>query len=172
MPKEVKVIGFSGSPKSLDASYWKRTMTANAAWENSNVALLTVDGTLNCDTSIDMVILEAGKYVKLKFSPASGDTNGQGITIPSGFEEVKVTAVSGTVEKLDSKFIDYAKKKTSAYGDPNAETAVVNDVLYPGDMIVCSTGGYFELMFTAFGREEAFGPYVGLPACHAFLADY
>jgi hypothetical protein len=163
----LQVVGKTGTVKKIAATYLKRTMASDAGWFESHAATVALNDFLTIADQ-DYLILEAGKYVELKFGADSGLADGQGTTSPFGLSETKVTAVTGTGKGLRAADATQATKKTEAYSSASAFTIAVNDILASGDMAVCNKTGTFTLRFTAFDKG---GPYAAIPAVKIYTSD-
>ncbi|MBM3326408.1 MAG: hypothetical protein FJY65_05440 [Calditrichaeota bacterium] len=167
---EVKSLPTSVQSKKLNSTYWLRTMTSNAAYYHSNSDALTT-GNLTVGSDPDCLIAFADEYVSIEFRPSDTGGDGQGITIPDGFKEVKVVSVSGTCKRFLAKNIAMSKKKSDMWSQ-SGTTPVANDILYPGDMLLAAQlNSKFELRFTAFPQEEG-SMIVGFPIGLLFTSQY
>ena len=123
-------------------------MGGAGGWELGST-IGTPPQTLTAISDRDIVILENDNYVAIKFAADGGGSSSQGYRCPPGFSEMKVTAITGTVKILRFNDQNFNDQITDAAGDASAVTAAVDDILYPGDLIVCnSTSDTFTVKFT------------------------
>lgn len=85
---EVTDIKSGATLKKITAANTYRTMGASACWYSSNASeIISTPHTLS-NANKDILIMERDTYIDLKFTADSSGSNGQGIYVPSGFEEV------------------------------------------------------------------------------------
>jgi hypothetical protein len=123
--------------KEISGAKFYRTMDPSGAWYSADSSTVSVNDVLS-NQNRDVLIAERGGSVTVKFTPDSGGSNGQGYSVPGNFQQVKVTAVTGTVYILRAEYVTLNTKKTDAYGNANKVAVKVDDILYLGDMIVCA----------------------------------
>lgn len=147
MAATFQVVSSTGTLKSLAANYFSRMLGASGAWESSKAVSVSVNDYLDCSKDRSILLLDNNNNVSIKFVADSTGTDGQGIRIPLGFNEIKVSALSGTVKILtyDKQMVNTEIK--DAFSDPNSVTASVYSIVYPGDIVSCSKTSNFTLAF-------------------------
>jgi hypothetical protein len=164
----LQVVAKSGTVKKIKASDIARTMSADGCWFSADASNVDVDDYISL-TDEEYVIIESGETVDLKFSPDTGGSDGQGTSIPSGFEEVSVVAVDNTCNGLRAGKA-FITTKTEAYSDGDPSELKAKDILERGDLAVCEKAAatYFTLRFKAFA---SFAPYLAIPVGTSYTAD-
>lgn len=152
--------------KKITSANTEVTMGASAMYYSSSASTLTTDETFTA-TDLMWLVIRRGAYVEMKFGADPAVANGQGIRIPQGLSEVKITTVSGTVKRLSTLDQNQADTKTAAYSDGSSTSVVANEDVEAGDLVVCDQNGYFYVKFTAYDNPEQ--PYIAVPI--GLLAD-
>jgi len=170
MAAQLKLTAKSGTVKKIASSNVKRTMDANSMWYSSSATEMSVNDTLAVsETSPDILVMTRSGDATLEFTADTLGSNGQGTSTPGGLKKVEITALSGSVYILRAGDAAMNKTKIAAYSDSAKETAAINGVLYPGDMIVCSSSGGFTLKYTPFDNT---GPYIPVMGGYAYAMPF
>lgn len=162
MAYSLKVIGFSKSPKKIASSDSPITSGASAMYFSSRSSDLVTNETFT-NSDLNWAVIVNQGYAEFEFTADSSGSDGQGLMIPTGFKEVKVTSVTGTVKRLPYLDVNYGHTKATAYSDGNAISVTVNDTLSPGDYLVCSKSSKFQVKFTAEDATFNVRPFFPLP---------
>jgi hypothetical protein len=165
----LQVVAKSGTVKKIKASDIARTMSSDACWFSGHASTVSVNDYISL-TSEEYVIIESGEAVDLKFIPDNAGSNGQGLSIPTGLQEIKVIAVNGTCKGLRAEKAVLTTTKTDAYSSADNFNLSANDILERSDMAVCDKGvnSYITLRFTAF---PTYGPYASIAAARLYTDD-
>jgi len=166
MAMTLQVVAKSATTKKIKAEKVNRTMGSDGCWFSADATSLNVNDYLSfIDT--DYVVIQSGQTVDVKFVPDLAGGNGQGTTIPSGFDNAEVIAVSGTCKGLRAIDATLATTKANAYSASGSFTLTQGTILGRGDLAVCDAGAssYITLRFKSFASYAAFSV---LPACKMY----
>jgi hypothetical protein len=141
----IQVTGKSGTVKKINASKVFGDMGSDAVWYSIDAAVISSVPTTLSNANKEWIVWERGQYVQIKFTGDSGADDGQGFVAAQGAAWT-VDAVSGTVYVVRRKYLSMADTLVDAFSNSNRQAAAASDVLYPGDVIVCTAkGSYFQV---------------------------
>jgi len=149
-----------GTVKEMKASDISRDMSPDAMWYSDCAEEISTVPHSFSIVDKHWAIWEQGEYIRIKFGPDGSLSNGQGYGgVPAG-GNWKVYSVNGTVYIVRRKFINAADTMSSIFNNANRVSASADDILEPGDAIVCAkSDSDFTVEITAPSRCN----YYGLP---------
>ncbi|TKJ42401.1 hypothetical protein CEE37_01590 [candidate division LCP-89 bacterium B3_LCP] len=168
MAYTVKVKDFDDSPKKITSTNVRLVMGASAMYFDSNSSTLDDEESFT-NSDLNWVVITNDSYVEFEFEADNSGSDGQGLHIPVGYSEVKVTSVTGTVKKLAVKNANFGHTKATAYSDGSSTSVSANDIVNGGDFVVCSKSSKFQIKFTT--EKSELRPFTALPIGLLFDSD-
>jgi hypothetical protein len=135
----------SGEVKRIDASEILGDMRADAIWYSDKAGLITSVPTTLSNNDKEWLVWNRGDTIKIKFT-ADGDAyDGQGFLVHGYPVKWTVDALDGTVYIIPRKYHSMADTKADMYANANRSAAQAEDVLHPGDALLCAKDSWFTL---------------------------
>ncbi len=147
MAVTITVVSHTGTLKKINEQYIKMRDDFSESWKNTNASNVSDNDTLS---SGDVLLIEGGNSVTLKFQPDTLESNGQGGMNLAFLKSMtfRVTEVSGTVYLIRAKDIGYTDSLSTIYSNANRVAAAANDSVGPGDLVLTDndSGSYFKFL--------------------------